>query len=78
MPFKALYNQTHQFGASRQVPVSIGHVNMPKIGRQDWQTTLYVLARTVPLHQCLYREPVAKVVEAWSMACGNTTQTDSS
>jgi hypothetical protein len=49
-------------------------MNMAQIGRQDGQTTLYVLTGTVPLQEGLYRKPVTKIVEARSMTRGSFSQ----
>jgi len=49
-------------------------VRVAEVGRQDWQTSLRVLAVAVPAQQRLDRKSVAKIVQARSAAVVLTTQ----
>ena len=49
-------------------------MRVAEVGRQDWQTSLRVLAVAVPAQQRLDRESVPKIVQARSAAVVLTTQ----
>jgi len=66
--------QAHQLGAGGQIPVGVGHVDLPQVGRQDWEAFLHFLTGPIPLNQGFHGEPVAEIVETWSVTIGRAPQ----
>src|SRR5260370_200405 len=47
-----------QLRSAGQIPIGVGNVSMPEIGRQDWQEPLGILTIAIPAQQSLNRKSV--------------------
>jgi hypothetical protein len=45
---QSLGGRPQQFGSAGQIPIGVGNVGMPEIGRQDWQAPLGILTIPIP------------------------------
>src|SRR5260370_15843565 len=65
-----------QFRGAGQIPIGVGNVGMPEIGRQDWQAPFGVLTIAIPAQQRLDCKSVTKVVQARATAGIYSTQSN--
>src|SRR5215469_16705777 len=70
---QTLSGRSQQFRRACQIPIGIGDVYVPEIGRQDRQAPLGVFTVSIPAKQSLNCESVTKIVQAWAATAPRAT-----
>ena len=73
---EATHGLAHLLRRPVKIPLRIGDVYMPEIGRQHRQQAVGILAALVPAHERIRRESMTHVMLARSVAVGRATQAD--